>query len=118
MATDVPEVLDLTIRGGVKWPGELRQLTNYNHTDAVPSYADVSGTWRWVFRRSAESDVELLDASARIAVLDEDAGVVQVGPLTAADTETLTGVGVWQVTLDGLPIMEGRFTARPGSARA
>lgn len=117
----LPIVRDLRIQGGAIHPGCMLELRAADYTAAVPAYAVITGEARWVFRRSSGSVVDILDASGRVLVADEDAGLLQVGPIYERETVLLSDAagrsGVYALTLDGVTLMHGRWTATASPAR-
>jgi hypothetical protein len=114
-----PIIRDLVIHAGAILPGWMLELRAADYTATTPTYAVVTGEARWVFRRSSGSIVETLDASGRVLVADEDTGRLQVGPVYERETAELedAGSGVYALTLDGVTLMHGRWTATASAAR-
>lgn len=118
MATDLPLVEDLTILGGAAQRLGGMRVVDYTHTDAseAPWTGVATATFTWKFRRSAESDVVLVDASSGVTVLDAAQGWIQM-ELTAVQTAALTGVGVFDLAMDDVVLWRGRWAATPRVSR-
>ena len=113
----IPIQEHLRIRGGAQHPGTLAQLVPANYDAAAPTYADVSGLVAWVFRPSHRSLVVELDASQRVSVADAALGLLQIGPIPPAETASLGRRGVYDITLDGVVIIEGTYEMTPSPSR-